>query len=156
MRAHVLGDRQRGRQPRGADSAHARIALGGVDRDLVVRVVGRRAQANVDGGHLVAAERGHDARRLGAQVGEALACGGGVLPVLDVLRRRTDEHVAEHRRRDEHALRDRRGNRQHDVIDERPRQLVEHDQLPAARGDREAVMAQHAVKLIAAQAGGVD
>ena len=42
------------------------------------------------------------------------------------------------------------------MLDERARELVEHDQLAAPRRDGEAVVAEHAVELVGVQAGGVD
>lgn len=89
------------------------------------------------------------------QAREAVRGRGGVVLVLDVLRRRPEHDVAEHGGRDQHAL--RRGGRhgQQHVPDQPATQLVEDDQLSAARHDGEAAAAGHAVDLVGAQAGGV-
>ena len=60
--SHVLGDRHRGREPRRANSAGTGVALVGVDRHLVVHMLGRSAQAHVDGRDLVLEQPRHDAR----------------------------------------------------------------------------------------------
>ena len=67
-----------------------------------------------------------------------------------------EHHVAEHGGGDQHALGDLRRHRQDHVLHQWARELVEHDQLAPPRSDREAVVAQHAVELVGAQAGGVD
>ncbi len=95
-------------------------------------------------------------RALRAQVGEARRRGGGVVLSLDVLGGGPEHHVAEHGRSDQHSLGDLRGHREDHVLDEPARELVEHDQLAAPRRDREAVVAEHAVELVRAQARGVD
>ena len=69
---------------------------------------------------------------------------------------RAEHHVAEHRRRHEHALGRAGRDRQQDVVDERPAELVEDDQLAAARCDGEPVVAGHAMDLVRVQPGGVD
>ena len=150
--AHVLRDRHRGGQARGANAAHAGVALGRVHAELVVHVLGGGAQAGVHRGHLVLEQPGHDPRALGAQVREPLGRGLGVVLSPHVLGGRAEHHVAEHGGRNQHALRDLGGHREDDVLHERARELVEDDQLAAPRRDREALVAEHAVELVGAQA----
>ena len=81
---------------------------------------------------------------------------GGVAAVVDVLRGGPEQHVAVHGGRDQHALALRGRHRQQDRVQQRPRQLVEHDELAAAGPDREAGPAEHGVDAVAVQAGRVD
>ena len=69
-----------------------------MDRELVVGVLGRSAEADVDGCHFVSRELRKNALGLCSQVGEAFGRRGGVVLPLDVLRGRTDEEVPEDRR----------------------------------------------------------
>ena len=48
------------------------------------------------------------------------------------------------------------GTGEHDAVDQRPGELVEHEQLPAPRRDREPLVAELGVDGVGAQAGGVD
>src|SRR5262245_18623689 len=127
-----------------------------MDRDLVVGVLCRCAQPDVDGGHLVAEEVGHEALAFGPEEGETFGGRGSVLLVADVLGRRPDEHVAEHGRREQDALGPPRGHGQDDVVEKRARELVKDDQLASTRSDRESPVTEHAVDLVAAEPRGVD
>ena len=60
----VLGDRHRRRQAGRADAADADVALRGMERDLVVAVLGGGAQADVDGRDLLVEQRRQDAAAL--------------------------------------------------------------------------------------------
>ena len=66
-----------------------------MDRELVVGVLGRSAQADVDGGHFMLRQLGQDALGLCPEVGEAFGGRGSVILPLDVLRGRADEEVPE-------------------------------------------------------------
>ena len=70
---------------------------------------------------------------------------------MHILRRRAQQQIPEHRRRQQDALRRRGGHGQHDVPQKPSRELVEHDQLPAARCHGKAVVTEHAVQLVAVQ-----
>ena len=118
-------------------------------------MLGGCAQAGVHRGHLVLQQRGHDPGTLGAQVRQTLGAGLRVVLALHVLRGRTEHYVAEHRGRDQHALRDLGRHREHYVLHERARELVEDDQLATPRGHGEALVTEHAVELVGVEPGRV-
>ena len=76
--------------------------------------------------------------------------------VLDVVRRRAEHHVAEHRRRDEHALGRCRRNGQDGPTEQRAGELVEDDQLASPRRHGERVVAERAMQFVRPQPGRVD
>src|SRR5262249_11483882 len=150
----VLGDRKRCGQPGRTDAADTDITVVGLE--LIVVVLRRGADADVHRRDVVPHELREDPLRLAKQVREAERGGRGVVLALDVFRRRPDEDIAEHGRRDEHALARAGRNGEHDVIQQRTRELVEDEQLAAPRPDGEAVIAEHPVDLVAEQTRGVD
>ena len=75
---------------------------------------------------------------------------------MNVIGGRAEEQISEDGRREQHALRRRGRHSEQNVVEQRPRELVEHDQLAATRRHGEGVVAQHVVDLVAVQPGGVD
>ena len=151
----VLGDAQRRRKPGGPDPGHARVAPGTVCPDLVVPVGGGGPQPGVGGGDLLGGQARQDPVPGFHQRGKPRRGGGDVATVGDVLGGGPEQHVAVHGGRDKHALGPGRGHRQQDRRQQRPGQLVEHDQLTAPRADGEPVPAHHRVDGVAVQPGGV-
>ncbi len=152
---HVLGDRHRGGEPGRADAADAHVALAGMKADLVVAVLGRGPEADVDRRHLLGDERRHEPPPLRDETREAGRRGRRRPFVVDVLGGRPEHHVAEDGRAHEHALGTRRRHRQEHVAHQRPRELVVHDELAAPRGHREVVVAEEAVDRVRREPGGV-
>ena len=116
----------------------------------------RSAQTGIRGGDLLVEQRRHQRAALGHQEREALfrsACGG---TVFEILRGRSDHHIAVDRRADQNTLAARRRHGQHDARHHRPCQLVEHQQFAAPRRHREAVMTELGVEVIRTEAGRID
>ena len=96
-------------EPGRADAADADVAAARAStRDLVVGVLGGRAQPGVDRGHLLGEQRGHDPPPFGRRRRGPSRSTRSPSLSLDVLGGRAEHHVAEDRRRDEHALGRRR------------------------------------------------
>ena len=149
---HVLGDRHGGGEAGGADAAHAGVALGRMHAELVVHMLGRGAQAGVHRGHLVLQQPRHDPGALGPQVREPLGGGLRVVLALHVLAVGPSITLPNTVGAISTPFVILVGTGEHDVPHQRARELVEHDQLAAPRRDGEAVVAEHAVQLVGAQA----
>src|SRR5262249_55570592 len=121
---HVLGDAHRGGETGRPDAAHAHVALARVEADLVVAVLGRSPEAHVHRGHLLPGEAGQDAIALLHETRKPGGRGARRRTIADVLRRGTDDDVAEHGRADQHALRPGRRDGQDDVVHQRAGELV--------------------------------
>ena len=132
--------------------------VGGMRRRLHDALVGRHRgpQTGVGRRHVVVEKRGKQPGTVPQQEVEAGLGGRGVCPVGDLLGGRAEHHVAEHGRADEHALALGRRDRKDDDVDQRARELVEDQQLAPPCDDREAVVAEHPVDLVATETGGVD
>jgi hypothetical protein len=117
--------------------------------ELIVAVLGRRAEPDVGGGHLVPDQAGNDALPGLHQPRKARAGRRAVRLVLDVVGRRAEQDVPVDGRRDEDALRLLRRDREEDVVDQASGELVEDDQLPAPRGHPEVRVVEHRVDLVA-------
>jgi hypothetical protein len=127
-----------GAEPGGADAADGDPAAVGMGGDAVVLVLGRRAQAGIGGGDLVALERGQD---LGAAVAQHLergAVGLGAVAFGLVLGGGADQQVAPGGAADDDALGGGGGHGQQDVAGERGGGLVEDEELALARADLKA------------------
>ena len=95
-------------------------------------------------------------RALVAEQGQPVGRGAGGVLVVEVLGGGAEHDVAVDGRRHQDALAERRGHRQQDVADQVAGELVEDDELAAARGDGELVVAEPPVDLVGVQSGGVD
>src|SRR5215211_6247193 len=154
---HPLGDRHRRRHPGGADPARARVALVFVHAKLIIAVLGRRAKARERRRNLMLGQRRDNASAVGEQRLEPRRSRRTVVPIVEVLGGRPQEHVSVHRGGNEHTLCTLGRDREQDVGDERAGELVEDDQLPAARPDGELpTVPQQRVDLVTVKSRGVD
>lgn len=152
----MCGDGHGGGEPGGADAADGDVAPLRPGLDAVVLLAGRGTESGVDGGDFLVEQSGQDAAAPLAEQGDRVGGRSGGGPVVEVLGGGAEQHITEDGRCDQYALPGGGGHRQQDVADEIAGELVEDDELAAARGDGEVVVAEFPVEFVGVESGGVD
>jgi hypothetical protein len=154
---NMAGDAKRTAESGRSDAAHRDPVSIRLCVDAVILALRGGPQSRIHGGNRHAAKGGNSFGGHRDQIAQRRLVGRGIGAAVLILRRWTNQDIAEYGSGDDNTLGPLRGHRQNNGIDQFGRRLVKDDKLPFSRDDLEICGSQQgSVQYVAVQAGAID